>query len=87
MKNFKILSIAATIAVALITTCFVAGCQQEETVEKSEAEQIVNSKEYQAMANEISNLGLSIKSNFLQLTKSDKENCKKILNKILSNLY
>jgi hypothetical protein len=30
MKKFKILSIAATIAVALTTTCFVAGCQKEE---------------------------------------------------------
>jgi hypothetical protein len=85
MKNFKALSIAATIVAALITSCFMAGCHKEAFAEKSEAEQIVNSEEYQAMANEISSMGSSITSKFLQLAKSDKENCKKILNKILSD--
>ena len=74
----KKISIVAAIVTIAITAGILAGCQKEE----SKADIIVNSKEFQDFAYNVIQLGSTIKFSYKNLSDSDWNKFKQILNNI-----
>jgi hypothetical protein len=85
-NSFKKISMAGVAIVIALLASVMVGCQKEETFE-SQAEQIVKSHEYQAMAYEANTFGSALNSNYLRLSQSDKEEFKKKINYLLTENF